>query len=142
MEKQIVVFYSFSGRVKKLAEDYAKEKGAELYEVVDATKHNKMWAVAKGAPSAIKRKMADVAPITCDFSAYDIITVFMPIWAGCPAPAFNNVVTLLPEGKKVELMFMSATTGSLKSKPKTIELVEQKKCTVIEYKDILRKNMQ
>lgn len=135
--KTIVVYYSYSGKTRDVCEQKAKDFGADLYEIKDFKKRPGMIKTfMSGCPKAMKRKPAKIEPFFANLDAYDKIVIGMPIWAGNPAPHFNNVVSALPKGKEVELVFTSGGGDSSKSKEGTIALVENEECKVVSYEDI------
>ncbi|MDR2939208.1 MAG: hypothetical protein LBV08_02695 [Clostridiales bacterium] len=134
--KTLVLFYSYSGKTRKLAEELAKKENAEIIEVKEKNKRSKFNAYVFGSIAAVQRKQAEIMPINCDFSQYGKIIVLVPIWAGRPAPAMNNIINALPAGKEVELIFTSGSGNSKGSAEKTKGLVEARGCKVVKYSDI------
>ncbi len=59
-----------------------------------------------------------------------------PVWAGNPAPAFNSIIENLPSGKKIELVMVSAGSGTKKSAEGTKNLITAHGCEVTDYTDI------
>ncbi|WP_418666215.1 hypothetical protein [Allofournierella sp.] len=62
----------------------------------------------------------------------------VPIWAGYPATLFNNMVSLLPAEKEVELVMMSGSGNSAAGAEGTKELVRRSGCRVSKYSDVKR----
>ena len=75
----LVIFYSFSGKTKRIASDLAKKENADLFEVKAKKPYNIFTAFLKGAPAAMKQKHTEVADIKCDFSRYDKVIALAPI---------------------------------------------------------------
>ena len=134
--KTLVVYYSYTGKTKKIAEDIANEKNADSIELLEKTKRSVFNAYVRGSMAARGQKPVELQNENIDFSVYDNIIIAMPIWAGYPAPAINNIICALPAGKKVELVMVSGSGSSQGSAPKTKVLVEAKGCTVEKYQDI------
>ena len=132
---KLVIFYSFTGKTRKLANEVAKETNAELLELEPVKKHGKLWAYTIGCLKAMKRKKDQLKSISADLNAFENIIILMPVWAGRPAPAFNNIINMLPSEKKITLIFNSAGSGTKKSKSKTILLTESSGSEVVEYTD-------
>ncbi len=131
---QIILFYSFTGKTRDLAIKKCEELGADKFEVKETKRRGVFNALLVGARQAMKHKTVPVEPIDIDLGAYEKIIIMMPIWAGFPAPAFNNVVALLPEGKQVELVMLSGSGVS--KKEKIIEQVRLRGCEVTAYSDV------
>jgi hypothetical protein len=71
-----------------------------------------------------------------DLWSYEKVIFCCPIWAGYPAPAFNNMIAALPSGKAVELYFISASGSSSKSAEGTKALITAKNCEIAAYQNI------
>ena len=52
------------------------------------------------------------------FVGYDRVVLMTPVWAGYPAPLFNSAVELLPPGTEVEVILVSGSGNSEKSRAK------------------------
>ena len=131
--KTLILFYSFSGKTKALAEQKASELNASIEEVTEVKKPSMLGAFFSGVIKAVKRKKTAIKPIKADPANYDQIIVMAPVWASLPAPAFNNIIEHIPSGKKVEIIMVSES-GKSKSKG-TIELLTARGCEVTGYSD-------
>jgi len=89
-------------------------------------------------PRAMMRKSTAIKPITQDLSSYDLITLASPVWASYPTPAFNAVVKLLPKGKNIQVLMVSASGSGAtkKSEDGTKKLIKHQGCRVVSYKDV------
>ncbi len=131
----LVIFYSFSGKTKRIASDLAKKENADLFEVKAKKPYNIFTAFLKGAPAAMKQKHTEVADIKCDFSRYDKVIALAPVWGGFPAPPFNAFLRKIPKGKEVGIIMVSGG-GTTKDSQKIIEFAKGLGLNVTEYKDI------
>lgn len=134
--KTVILYYSLGGATKAEAERLAAEQGAELCPIREKKKRNVFTAFFSGCPEAMKRKASKIQPLGCNLEEYDRIVIGCPIWAGFPAPAFNAAVNLLPPDKEVELFFCSGGGEEPKSEAGTKELIAEKGCTLVSYRDI------
>ena len=134
--KTLVIFYSYSGNTLIQAERIAKQESADVIRLRDAKSRSVFATYSAGSFAAMRRKEAKLAGFNTDFSPYDKIVIAMPIWAGHPAPAINNVIACLPEGKEVELIMTSGSGSSAGTAEKTKELIVAKGCRVTSYVDI------
>ena len=134
--KTLVIYYSYSGKTKEVAENLAEKESADLIEVKETTIRSKIKAYSLGCIAAVKRKQVDLQPFDSDFSVYDKIIIAMPIWAGHPAPAINRVISMLPEGKMVGLVMTSGSGNSKKSEAGTKDLIQARGCNVVSYRDV------
>ena len=134
--KTVILYYSFSGKTKKLAIKKANELGADIEEITEVKKSSMLKAFTVGAFMAIKRKKAEIQPVTSVLSGYDQIIIMAPVWANKPAPAFNNIIEHLPSGKKIELFLTSGSGKTKGSTEGTKALVAARGCEVTGYTDI------
>lgn len=82
-------------------------------------KNRSLLSSFSGCPKALHRKASKIAPAQIEQDA-DRFIVGCPIWAGFPAPAFNAIIPLIPDGKEVELFFCSGGGEEPKSKQGTL----------------------
>jgi flavodoxin len=134
--KTLILFYSFSGSTRKLASQKAAETGADIEEITETKKMFVLKAYTVGAFRAMKRKKVDIHPIKSQLNNYEKIIIMIPVWASNPAPAFNSIVEQLPAGKKVELVMVSAGSGTKDTAEGTKNLITARGCEVTDYTDI------
>ena len=134
--KTLVIYYSYTGKTRAVAERIANESAADIIELKDSVPRSKLSAYLRGSFEARGQKKAVLQPFDTDFPAYDKIVIAMPIWAGYPAPAINNVIAALPNGKAVELVMTSGSGSSKDSTEKTKALIAARGCEVVKYQDI------
>ncbi|MDD3920517.1 MAG: hypothetical protein PHO41_05035 [Eubacteriales bacterium] len=134
----IVLYYSYHGHTKKVAEKLARAQNAELVEVKTRRRQNALAAYLVECPRARMRKLARIQPIDQDLTGYDFITLASPVWAGFPAPAFNAMTALLPKGKNVQVVLVSGhgSGATKKSAEGTKHQIRQQGCTVVGYKEV------
>ena len=129
--KTLVICYSYTGTTRTIAESIAQEQKADFVEVKDTDLRSKFNAYVFGSLEARKMKQINLQPIQANFNDYDKIIIAMPIWAGYPAPAINNIISVLPSGKQVALRYCSASGGYSKDGVAKIKAaIEAKGCTV------------
>jgi hypothetical protein len=134
----IVLYFSYTGHTRKIAEKLAHTQGAELVEIHTKGRLGKLNAFLVQCPRAMMRKTAPIQPITQDLNNYDMITLAGPVWAAYPAPVFNAMIKLLPAGKNVQLLLVSGggSGATKKSEDGTKKLVKKQGCTVLAYKEL------
>ena len=133
--KTAVVYYSFGGTTRSYARAEAKARGADLIELKPRCPYNLMSAFVRGCPEAIKQKgvSLDGMPL---FVGYDRVVLMAPVWAGYPAPPFNSAVELLPPGTEVEVVLVSGSGSSEKSRAKVRLQIKKRGCTLTAQRDI------
>ena len=134
----LVVYYSYSGNTSKLAAKISAQENAALTEVLDQEKPGKLKAYTVGLFAARKQAIWPIKPFTADLKQYERIIFMAPVWANFPAPAINGVIAMLPPGKKVEFILVSAS-GKSNCKGKVTALVERAGSEVTAWKDVLIK---
>ena len=113
----LVTFFSAEGTTKRVAEEFAKEIGADLFEIVPDppyTAADIKWTnpLARCNREMLGRKDVPVRGSVADFDKYDVVYIGFPIWYGC-AP---NVVNTFCKGydwagKKVYAFATSGGSG-------------------------------
>lgn len=134
--KEIVLFYSFTGKTKALAEKKAKERKARIEEITEVNKPSIIGAYTIGCFKALRRKKAEIRPIKAQLKSYDKIIIMTPIWAGHPTPVVNSLIELLPSGKKIELIMVSGGGNSQGSAEATKALITAHGCDLVGYTDV------
>ncbi|MGI6028319.1 MAG: flavodoxin [Candidatus Heteroscillospira sp.] len=88
MGKSIVMFYTWSGHTRKMAEIIAGLTGADLLEIEPVTPYSKSYnAVVNQAKNEIKTGyLPAIKPAEIDLSLYDVVYIGTPIWWGTMAP--------------------------------------------------------
>lgn len=97
MSNTLVLYYSFEGSTKKIAEYIAKEIEADI-EKITPVKELKSKGFSKflwGGSQVIMKKKPEINPINLNLDDYNTVLIGTPIWAGTFAPP---IYTLLEEG--------------------------------------------
>jgi len=131
----IVIYYSWSGHAKALAEAFAATEGAETAEIKDARRPGVFKAYTAGCFAAMKGKAWKIQPLTVDLSAYDGIVLYSPVWAGNAPPAVNAILELLPGGKSVSVRMVSGG-GTSKCRARIEEAIKLKGSALAGFEDI------
>jgi flavodoxin len=89
--KSIVIYYSYSGNTRKVAEvleKYLKDKaGVQIIELKSLDESNNFF---KQASRAFRHIKAKIEPVNFDLSCYDTVCLGTPVWAFGPAPTVNT----------------------------------------------------
>ena len=133
--KHLIIYYSFSGKTKKIAIDMAKEESGDIFEIMDIKPFGKLKAYTAGIVASIKGKAWQVKPPDVEMSEYDKITLLAPVWADNPPPAFNAMLEYLPTGKPISVLMVSAS-GKSNCKDRIESIVKSKGCTLESFEDI------
>ena len=131
----IIIYYSFSGRTKKIAEEMAKKESADAFEIKDIKPFGKIKAYTAGIVASIKGKSWHIKNPDIDISKYNKITLLAPVWADNPPPAFNAILEYLPTGKPISIIMVSAS-GKSNCKDRIESVIKSKGCTLGSFEDI------
>ena len=105
--KIIVVFYSFEGNTKLIAESISKTIDADLLEL-KPKKEIKSKGFMKyfwGGKAAMMKTKPELFPFEKNLQDYDILFIGTPVWAGTYAPPVNTLFSTLPVSNKKIALF-------------------------------------
>ena len=112
MSETAVIFYSYTGHTRALAQKKARKLHADLIELKDAKPRSKVNAFIAGSFASLRNQKAALAQPVPDLSGYQKIVLLCPIWAGHLAPPANNVIDALPPRKDVQVFAVSMSGDS------------------------------
>ena len=133
--KQLVIFYTYSGNTKKIAEELAIKDSADIFEIKDIKRPGKLKAYTAGIIAAMKFKAWKIIPPDIEINNYDKLIMLAPVWAGNPPPAFNAMLELLPSGKFISIKMVSAS-GESNCEGILEIIITGKGCTLESFEDI------
>lgn len=109
--KTSIIYHSYSGITRGIAEKIQNACGGDLIEVKPKEKYSTLTAYSLGCYRAMREECDPIEPETIDVSASDLIVIGTPVWAFKATPAINAAVAALKgcEGKKAVIF---ATCGS------------------------------
>ncbi|MDD1681134.1 MAG: metalloregulator ArsR/SmtB family transcription factor [Methanoregula sp.] len=90
-----VVFYSYSGITRGVAEGIRNASGCDLIEIRTKNPYTSFSVYTKGVLHSRKGACDPIEPGEIDVSAYDFLIIGTPVWAWKPAPAINAAVKAL-----------------------------------------------
>ena len=133
--KTLVVYYSYTGNVKKLAQRYAENESANILEISDVRRPMGLMAYSLGCFAAIKGKAWPIQPFSAVLGAYDNFVLFFPVWASNPPPAFNTLLEQLPNNIEVSFKAVSRS-GRSSCKGRLATLIKEKNGIIKSFEDI------
>lgn len=83
--KILVVYYSRTGTTRLVAESVVKAVGADLEEIVDTKNRAGLLGFILSGYQAIFNQLTKIRELKADLSAYDLVVVGSPVWAGKPS---------------------------------------------------------
>ena len=130
--KTCILYYSFSGITRGIAEKIQKTCGGDLIEVKSKEHYSKLTAYTKGSYRAMKGECDPIEPGTIDVAAYDLIVIGSPVWAYKATPAINGAIAALKgcDGKKA-VIFATCGSSAKDTLPNLKKALELKGVTVL-----------
>jgi DNA-binding transcriptional ArsR family regulator/flavodoxin len=106
-----VVFYSYSGITRGVAEGIRDASGCDLIEVKTKNPYSSFSVYTTGVLHSRKGACDPIEPEVIDVSGYDFLIIGTPVWAWKPSPAINAAVRALKgcEGK-MAVIFTTCST--------------------------------
>lgn len=133
--KTLVIYYSYSGHVKRMAEALAKERGADIAQVRDRKRPGRLKAYTLGSVAAMGMRAWPIEPVKQNLGAYDKLIVMAPVWAGKLAPAINGIWDIIPAEKEVEVRAVSGS-GTSRGRDGVLLKLAARGCRNIVYTDM------
>ncbi len=111
--KSAIIYYSYSGNTKKVADIFAELlRSRGKVDVVRLIAPNENDSFMGQARRAFFHKRTEIIPVNFDLSRYDLVCLGTPVWAFGPAPAVNTYLDRCTgvTGKKV-ILFTTYGSG-------------------------------
>ncbi|WP_458456998.1 flavodoxin [Methanobrevibacter sp.] len=108
--KSLVAYYSRTNITKKLAEDIAKNAGADIEEIKPKNDYDGKLGYVRAGKDAISEKIIDLQDLKYDPADYDMVYIGTPVWV---SKAANPIISYMKinEGKLNNVKFFT-TAGS------------------------------
>ena len=103
-KKSLVLFYSWSGNTRRIAQIIAEKTGADLRELQSETPYSQNYnAVLSQAKQEIQQKQYPaLRPIDMDWNAYDVVYLGTPNWWSSIAPPVSSFLhEVMPTDKTI-----------------------------------------
>ena len=133
--KTLVIFYSYTGKTKKIAEELAAQESAGICEIKDISRPGVIKAYSKGILDTIRGKAWPIQALSADLAAYDRLFLLSPVWADNPPPAVNAALEKLPRGRTVSVKMVSAS-GKSDCRERLEKVLRAKGCVLEGIEDI------
>jgi len=88
--KNLILYYSRTGKTRFLAEKLQQELGGDLVEIRDLKNRKGPFGFLRGVRDAYLGLNTEVAPLSFDLSKYELVILGTPVWASSPTPALNT----------------------------------------------------
>jgi len=127
-----VIYYSYSGITRRVAEGIRNASGCDLVEVRTRAAYSSFTAYTKGVLRSRKGLCDPIEPGEIDVSGYDLLIIGTPVWAWKPSPAINAAVKALRgcEGK-MAVVFTTCNNQPGEALPLMRKALEERSVTVM-----------
>jgi len=124
--KTAVVFYSLDGNCALVAEEIKTQMNADLIRLytIDEKKRGTFGKMLWGGGMVFYHIKPPLKPYSFDASAYDLIILGVPVWAGAPAPPVKTFLSETGIKNKKIALFVCHGGGKGKSLVKFKALLE------------------
>ena len=78
----LIVYYSRSGNVRRIAESYAEKNGGDLLQIVSQRDYSGRLGFLRACLAAINRRTPIIEQVSLDFSKYTRVVLCGAVWAG------------------------------------------------------------
>ncbi|MCL2058957.1 MAG: hypothetical protein FWH01_07850 [Oscillospiraceae bacterium] len=136
--KTLVLFYSYGGTTKAIAQALAVKKSMDIVEILDIKRPAKLKAYTAGIIAVMRNKPWPIQPLNVDLAYYDRLIMLSPVWADNPAPPFIAALALLPPGKKIDIKMVSMS-GKSNCRERLETVINAKGCVLESLEDIKSK---
>ena len=133
--KTLVLYYSYMGHTKALAEALALKEVFDICEIKDVKRPSILGAFIRGGYAAITKKSWPIEPLTVDPAAYEHIILCAPVWGSNLPPAVNAALANLPADITVSVKMVSGS-GKSACKEKIEALITGKGSSLKDFEDI------
>ncbi len=118
MSKTLVVYFTYSGNAKKVAERVAQLAGADLFEIVakNAYSSDYQTCVEEARKEVAANARPEITDKVQDMDKYDTLVVGFPNWCStCPMPVLTFLEQYDLTGKKIYSFVTNGGGGCGKS---------------------------
>jgi flavodoxin len=133
--KTLVIFYSYSGKTKAIAQTLAAKESAAITEIKDVKRPGKLKAYIGGILAVMRGKSWPIQPLGINPAEYDRLILLAPVWADNPPPPFNAFMEQFPVGKTVAVKMVSMS-GKSGCKERLEAVITAKGGTLESFEDI------
>lgn len=122
MSKKLVLYYSYFGNTRKIAEAIAESLDADICEVKIKNEKKNQGLLGKIFTEMRKGSKTELEPIRLDLDAYDTVFLGSPIWGGGPATPIDMILRDgTVSGKKIAWFYCTGGESDNKSTERIIE---------------------
>ncbi len=135
----LVVFYSRTGRTRKIGEIISTEANWDIEEIIDTKKRTGFIGFLKSGKDATLKKLTNIRDVQKNPEIYDLIILGTPIWNKRMTPAIRTYITKFKDIiKNVAFFCTEGGSGGKKTFESMANLCEKTPISTLEItkKDI------
>ena len=124
--KILVLYYSQTSNTKAVAEEIARQLGADIEEIVPIKPYDGDFqaTIERGKQEMEQGSLPEIQPITSDINNYDVVFIGYPVWFGTYAPPIAALLDKTDlSGKKI-VPFCTFGSGGLESSANDLKNVQ------------------
>jgi flavodoxin len=122
--KTLVVYYSKTGKTRRLAEEIAKQLCCDIEEIVDRKDRSGTTGWFSGSRDAFRKFLTDIE-FSKDPSEYDLIIIGTPVWSFGITPAMRTYFTKNIEKLNNVAFFITCSGMGVKGAFKDMEALSK-----------------
>ncbi len=127
-----IIYHSYSGITRMIAERIKKACGGDLIEVKLKQDYSSLTAYTLGCYRAMKEECDPIEPAVIDVSGSDLVVIGTPVWAFKATPAVNAAVAALKGGAgKKAVIFATCGSSAKDTLPILKKSLESKEISVV-----------
>jgi len=101
----LVVFYSRTGNIRRVAEAIAERLKADMEEIRDARSRSGMLGFLRSGYEALAGKLPKIQQVSRSPSEYDLVLIGSPVWVGKLSSPMRSYLTLYGRSIKQTAFF-------------------------------------
>ena len=124
--KILVLYYSQTSNTKAVAEEIARQLGADIEEILPVKPYDGDFqaTIERGKQEMEQGSLPEIQPITSDINNYDVVFIGYPVWFGTYAPPIAALLDKTDlSGKKI-VPFCTFGSGGLESSANDLKNVQ------------------
>lgn len=135
--KILVLFFSRSGRNRKVAQAIAQKLKADIQEIIPLKGYKGLFGFIRGGYQATRGKTPAIKPLDKDLAAYDLVIFGTPIWGSRMASPVRTAITEnKPKIKKYAFYCTAGGAGQEKAFADVRELIGTAPVAVVELQSL------
>ncbi len=106
--KALVVYYSRTGRTKRVAEELSRKLGCDIEAIVPKDSYRYVTGWLKAGRNAMKGSTVELEPVRSDLDSYDVVVVGTPIWGSTMSVPVRSFIAKEGRGMRRAAFFITS----------------------------------